>query len=145
MVMWAITPEGRKRARPFRVLPESPQHQRWRDARTLAEQEIERLRTDALVAVEQARDLLENPLEPGLDSDVWLLLGRWLELVMRRMASATYCLREWREPHGRRADLVEPGKIELREPSRWSYVDDVGARAAGLGLRAGASEPPAWR
>jgi hypothetical protein len=58
--IWALAPRGRRRLQGVgRVdLPKSPQHCQWRNARTLATQEIERFRAAMRDAVTEAGALL---------------------------------------------------------------------------------------
>lgn len=96
--IWALVPSGRRRLQGAgRVdLPESPQHRAWRNARTLAAQEIERFRATMRDAVTEASALLSDT--PG--SDAWFELAERLQRAARRLGSATYCLHEWMEPDG---------------------------------------------
>jgi hypothetical protein len=102
--VWSLTVKGRrrlKRANVAGLLPESPQHQAWRKATTLAAQEIERmhetLRTTLTEAVEQ--------LEADAPSDMWFELSERLQRASRLVGSATHCLREWPEPSDDAPDI----------------------------------------
>jgi hypothetical protein len=111
---WALAPSGRRRLQGAgRVeLPESPQHCQWRNARTLAEQEIERFRTTMHDALTEASALLSDT--PGSDS--WFELAERLQRSARLLGSATYCLHEWVEPDDDRADIddhVSPVDLAL--------------------------------
>src|SRR5262249_18286582 len=57
---WSLTASGRRQLRDAGdvELPESPQHQAWRAARTLAEQEIERFRSAMADVLAEATALL---------------------------------------------------------------------------------------
>jgi transcriptional regulator with XRE-family HTH domain len=101
---------------------ESPQHQRWREARTLAEQENERAWTALLDAVEAAEDLLNRPLSASPPSAAWLSIGERVRGASRLLASVTYCLREWQEPQDARADVVPVGEAELRSTGGWDRL-----------------------
>jgi hypothetical protein len=60
--LWSLTAAGRRqlrRAGDVR-LPESPQHQAWRAARALAEQEIERFRSAMADVLAEATALLDG-------------------------------------------------------------------------------------
>jgi len=105
VVLWEMTPSGRRRlARTLLVeLPESPQHQAWRNARALAQQEIGRFRDALRSVMEEAAALLDE----GGTSDLWFDLAERLRLSARRLGSATYCLSEWAEPDEGVADLDE--------------------------------------
>jgi DNA-binding XRE family transcriptional regulator len=120
--VWVLTGRGRRRLSRARragrlpVLPESPQHRAWRLARGLAEQRIGEFRLGILEAAEHAQELLDVPASglpvldapgavPGSCSDEWLEVGEQLQRACRRLASASYCLWEWREPDDARADI----------------------------------------
>lgn len=114
---WALSNKGRRRLTRALVagevpeLPESPQHRRWREARTLAEQEIGRFHA----AVEKDVQTLTNLLDEGVEtpSEVWLEMAERLPGSLRRLASAIHCLREWAEPDEDRPDVdedAEPGE-----------------------------------
>jgi hypothetical protein len=111
---WELTPAGRRRLAQARragsvpELPESPQHRKWREAHTLAGQEIERLHLSARDDVEAASDLLDGIAgltSPGPSSDALFELGEHLALSFRRLGSASYCLNEWGEPGDAQADI----------------------------------------
>jgi hypothetical protein len=117
--VWALAPGGRRRLQGAgRVdLPESPQHCQWRNARTLAVQEIERFRAAMRDAVTEAGALLGST--PG--SDAWFELAERLQRAARRLGSATYCLHEWMEPDDDRADIddhVSPADLTLNPRER---------------------------
>jgi hypothetical protein len=130
-IVWAVTARGRRRASPFRVLPESPQHRKWREATALAPNKAEAVRQGALAIVEHAQALLASPLDAGPDAKTWRELGRRLEKSMRVMASLTFCLREWDEPDDRRAEPRPSWAMELRNTYEWGDVERMGARAPG--------------
>jgi ribosome-binding protein aMBF1 (putative translation factor) len=109
---WELSPAGKRRLSRLRAkgtlpeLPESPQHRAWREARALAERRIEGFWTALLDDVKRAHGLLEPPQAPGQEpSDVWFELGEQMYQACKRLASATYCLGEWREPDDARADV----------------------------------------
>jgi len=108
---WELTGLGLRRLRRARrggedvLLPEAPQHQVWRIARTTAEQEIERFRADVRARLAHANKLLDAGEPPP--SDAWFELAEQLRWSCRRLASASYCLSEWREPDDDRADVDE--------------------------------------
>lgn len=132
---WALTSGGRRRLAAALLtdpqpLPESPQHQTWRRARTAAGCEIERFRDTLRRDLEEATGLLDASGRPHSDS--WLEMGERLHRDARRLASAVHCLFEWPEPHDERADIDdrnEPGDVLLdaRERER--------ARARRMGRR----------
>ncbi len=105
VVLWELTPPGRRQlARTLPVaLPESPQHQAWRNASALAQQEIGRFRAALRSVIEEAAALLDD----GVASDLWFDLAERLRLSARRLGSAMYCLFEWAEPDEEVADLDE--------------------------------------
>jgi len=145
-IVWALTTRGRRRASPFRVLPESPQHKRWREATALAPHRAEAVRQGALAVVEQAQELLASPLHAGPDAKTWHELGRRLEKSMRVMASLTFCLREWDEPDDRRAEPHPSWTVGLRNTYEWGDVERMGARAArGKGASTGSGRPATHR
>ncbi|MCW3020019.1 MAG: hypothetical protein JWN10_2327 [Solirubrobacterales bacterium] len=125
---WELTRAGKRRLSRLRAkgelpeLPESPQHRAWRQARALAQQRIEGFWSVLLDDVQRAHDLLARPAVPGRsESDVWFELGERLAQECRRLASATYCLSEWREPDDARADLdrhTDPGDGSLDAKER---------------------------
>jgi hypothetical protein len=112
--VWALAPSGRRRLQGAGQvdLPESPQHREWRNARTLAAQEIVRFRGslhDALAAV-------MAELDGTPDSDAWFELAEGLRGAAWRLGSATYCLHEWIEPSDDRADIddhISPADLAL--------------------------------
>jgi DNA-binding XRE family transcriptional regulator len=120
-----------RRAGRVAELPESPQHRVWREARGLAEQRIVEFWMELLEAVEHAQELLDVPRPgppvldaadavPGPGSDEWLEIGERMRQGCRRLASASYCLWEWREPEDARADVDDfsgpcDGALDPRE------------------------------
>jgi hypothetical protein len=106
---WALTSTGRRRLAQARragklpVLPESPQHRAWRDARTVAAQEIDRFLQSVREGLDEAMRLLDA--DPAAASDAWFELGERLHRDCRLVGSATHCLREWSEPDDARADI----------------------------------------
>lgn len=108
---WELTGLGRRRLRRARRdgeeldLPESPQHQAWRNARATAAQEIERLRMRLGARLDHAGALLAAREPPP--SDAWFELAEDLKRACWRVASASYCLYEWREPDDASADVDE--------------------------------------
>jgi hypothetical protein len=117
--VFALAPNGRRRlqgAGPV-DLPESPQHRAWRNARTLATQEIERFRESLGNALKEASALLNDTP----DSDAWFELAEELRAAARRLGSATYCLHEWMEPSDDRADFdnhISPADRALNPSER---------------------------
>jgi hypothetical protein len=117
--VWELTSAGRRRLRAARradrvVLPESPQHRAWREARTLAGQEIGRFRRELDRGLTSAHRALRR--EPPVGSDTFFELAQQLRRECRRLGSAIYCLREWPEPDDARPDSYEnldPGEEHL--------------------------------
>lgn len=119
VVVWKLTSTGSRRAkralrRGETVLPESPQHRLWRNARMLAEQEIERFRQELHDCLAEALRLLDA--DARVHSDVFLDMAERLQSGCRRFATAIHCLYEWAEPDDARADVderIEPGERRL--------------------------------
>jgi hypothetical protein len=109
VIAWAPTRQGEQRLRRLRaageppVLPESPQHQAWRNARAAASAEIKRFRRSLAGLLDEAGALLSA--EPTAISDAWLELGEQLRVACRLLGSATHCLYEWDEPDDALADV----------------------------------------
>jgi hypothetical protein len=107
-VVWELTDDGRGRlermlrAREAGDLPEAPQHRVWRHARATAGERIDGFRTEAREALEDAAVLL---VAEGAYSDAWFGVAERLQAACWRVGSATYCLREWREPDDARPDV----------------------------------------
>jgi hypothetical protein len=118
--VWALTPKGRKhleQAEDVPDLPESPQHARWREARALATEEVERIHDALRETLEEALALTttETP------SDTWFLLAERLRISARRLGVVTYCIHEWAEPSDDRADRddhIDPSDAALPPPER---------------------------
>jgi hypothetical protein len=107
--VWQLTAASRRRLRRAQrrsevpTLPESPQHRRWRVARTLSSQEIERFRGELRESLEQAGCLLAAS-QPAR-SDAWFESGERLQRACMRLWSASHCLYEWKEPTDDHADI----------------------------------------
>ena len=119
--MWTLTRKGRCRLLAVRgfELPESPQHRVWREARGLAQQEIERLRNNMGERVTETFFLLGD--EPPVHSDVWFEQAERLRHAAWVLGSATHCLREWAEPADDRPDTdqrIASGDTQLEEDER---------------------------
>lgn len=123
--VWALTSDGRRRLRradragDVPVLSESPQHRQWREARTLAAQEIERMREVVRVAVDETVRLLDA--RTARSSDAWFELSERLRRAAWRLGSASYCLHEWAEPSDEVADIddgSDPGDEPLADDER---------------------------
>jgi hypothetical protein len=119
--VWALTRAGaaqlsRARRRAAVVLPESPQHEAWRHARTVAALEIDRMRTALTASAEDAVALAEA--EPPAHSEQWFALAERLRRDAWVLGAASHCLYEWQEPDDRRADL-DDGPRGRRNVALW--------------------------
>jgi hypothetical protein len=137
-VVWSPSSKGRRRLdRALRAgsveLPESPQHREWRNARTLAEREINRFREEIRDCITDAMELVDAESH----SDVLFEIAHRLHFEYRRLASATYCLSEWAEP-----DDAHPDDDERLTPAEMKL--DVVERARLRWLRAGRRNIQYW-
>ncbi len=119
--VWTLTAAARRRLRRApgiaEALPESPQHQAWRQATTLAAQEIERMRESLRATLAEAVE----QLDADAPSDAWFELSERLQSDARLVGSATHCLREWPEPSDDHADIddhTDPSDAGLSEEQR---------------------------
>ncbi len=141
LAVWSLTGKGLRRlerdarAGEAPALPESPQHRRWRNARTAAALEIDRLRGSLEEALADAERLLatERP-----HSDAWFELAETLRRTARRVGSAGHCLYEWPEPDDARADIDD-----RREPE--DRCQQPPLRRRRRALRAGRRNIALWR
>ncbi len=83
------------------VLPESPQHRAWWHARQQAIEQVGVMRQLFREALDEADRLLSNE---QADSDAWYALAPRIFTTCNQLASVTYCLCEWPEPHDAHAD-----------------------------------------
>jgi hypothetical protein len=140
--VWALTRSRRRhlerasRSGSVPALPESPQHRRWRDAQTLAEQEIERFRQALQTSIDEAVQMLDS--RPVVSSDAWLELSEQLRRDTWRVGSATYCLHEWVEPHDEQADVDD-----RRDPDDYKLA--AAERARRKSWRAGRRNLRLWQ
>jgi len=129
VVLFLLTPKAKRRLRRLGVevtdlLPESPQHKTWRNARNFAELEEERLHLSLRKTLEEAMGMLDEmtmPIAPGPSSDSWFEIAERLHHALRRHGSMRYCLYEWEEPDDARADVDErsdPSDAEFSEEER---------------------------
>jgi hypothetical protein len=127
---FSLTPAGRRRLRRAGEveLPESPQHQEWRNAQVLAVQEIQRFRDVLRELLADASALLDS----GAPSDVWFELAERLEHTARTLGSATYCLYEWAEPSDEEPDVDDRSE---RDDERLDPLDRQRRRARRAGRR----------
>jgi hypothetical protein len=86
------------------ILPESPQHRKWRHSRAMASDRIEGFHEALRASMAEVGVLLDAGQTP---SDTWFEFGRRLGAECKRLGSATYCLCEWAEPEDARADIDE--------------------------------------
>jgi hypothetical protein len=100
------------------VLPESPQHRRWRHSRTLAGERIDGFRQALRASLAEAGALLDTERAP---STAWVEFAKRLSRDCKRLGSATYCLFEWPEPDDERADVDD--EIEGRR-NVWDWDSD---------------------
>jgi len=120
--VWSLTAPGRRQLRRAGdvALPESPQHQAWRAARALAEQEIDRFRSAMADVLAEATALLDG----SGSSDGWFEIANRLRTAAWRLGSATYCLLQWSEPTDDRADIDDhtmAGDVVLGDDERARY------------------------
>jgi hypothetical protein len=138
---WELTVAGQRHLKRARrrgdvpALPESPQHQAWRNARTTAAREIERFRRTLRGCLGQAEQMLDAERAPS--SDELFELAERLQRNCRRVASASYCLYEWNEPDDAHADI--DGHLDLA-------ASDLPAAELQLrrARRAGRRNPALW-
>lgn len=105
----ALTAAGRRALEKARstggaILPESPQHRKWRHSRAMADDRIEGFREALRASITEVGALLDSQDSP---SDAWFEFGKRLSAECKRLGSATYCLFEWAEPDDARADVDE--------------------------------------
>lgn len=127
--LWRLTSNGRqhlaqaRRKREDLTLPEAPQHRQWRAARSAATERIDQIRERLRDTLSDANRLLDSA--EGGDSDSWFALSGRLSTRSGRLASATYCLREWPEPDDARADRDDSSESnEGRRSFYWKSDDD---------------------
>jgi len=102
------------------ILPESPQHRKWRHSRAMADDRIEGFREVLRASMAEVGALLDSKQAP---SDAWFEFGKRLGAECRRLGSATYCLFEWAEPDDGRADIDE----RLGRRSVWGWDNNYGS------------------
>lgn len=104
-----LTSAGRRRlARAGREgetteLPESPQHRRWRHARSIAAERIDSYRQPLRALLVEADALLDAGMQAHSDS--WFCLVERLLPPATGIGAAIYCLMEWPEPDDARPDV----------------------------------------
>jgi hypothetical protein len=98
---WTTTAAGRRRlaARGPVELPESPQHRRWRQDRDVAAWALDGVRAEAVMVVDQARDILRDPPVSGPLAEGELAgVIRRFEAVMNAYALARWMCEARPEP-----------------------------------------------
>lgn len=99
------------------VLPESPQHRRWREARDAADKRISSFRAEVGTLLGEAAAALAKD---GTGSEAWFVFSERLQRACWRLGSATHCLREWPEPDDASADVDEnTRRLGRRDVTRW--------------------------
>jgi DNA-binding PadR family transcriptional regulator len=105
--VWGLTDKGSRRLDAVRsdlTLPEAAQHQRWREARVEASDQIAGFRGDLRGTLDEAAALLEADHEA--ESAVWF------ELSHRLRDACWRCLREWQEPDDSAPDIDDAPYIQ---------------------------------
>jgi hypothetical protein len=112
MDTWKLTDKGHQRLAQARAahdlpeLPESLRHRAWRQQRALAEQNIERFRSELSDALKDC-GLAQGETDPPSSSDTWQTLGIRLLRCCLNIASAVCCLHEWDKPNDDQADRAQ--------------------------------------
>ena len=101
------------------ILPESPQHRRWRHSRSMAGDRIDGFRDALRASMGEVGALLDSQQTP---SGAWFEFGMRLAAECKRLGSATYCLFEWEEPDDARAD----GDEVLGRRNVWGWDNNYG-------------------
>lgn len=126
-----LTSRGRRRLAQARreggavLLPESPQHQRWRHSRATADARIAGYRDELRSLLDEAAALLDAGTQAS--SDAWFCLAKRLPEAAVRVGAAVYCLTEWAEPDDSRADIDDysnpsDGELSAQERARRRYL-----------------------
>ena len=120
--VWTLTSRGQSRVAAARQaeqlgeLPEAPQHRAWREAQSLASEQLAEFRDELSDALEEGKSLL---FAPERSSEAWFLLGKRLEEACSRIGTAMHCLYEWAEPTDAAADVDEDYRRGRRNMWRW--------------------------
>ncbi len=107
--LWVLTSAGRRalvRARAKGeavVLPESPQHRKWRHSREAASERIAGYREELRALLDETDALLDAGTTAH--SDWWFDLAARLAAPATSVGAAIYCLLEWPEPEDARPDV----------------------------------------
>jgi hypothetical protein len=113
MPAWGLTQAGRERLVTIDVvLPESPQHQDWRQSREIAQHEMGRFRAGLAGALRDGLALVESGAPAR--SDVWVGLRKRVGREAGRVAGAAHCLGEWPEPDDATAEAATTDELSLR-------------------------------
>ena len=121
--VWTLTSAGQKSLDATRdagelgVLPESPQHRRWREAHDIAGKRIGRFREHLREVLYEAIGVLDAHDQP--DSEGWHALSQRIRDAYERLESASYCLHEWPEPDDSRADIAPRWRAGRRDIGRF--------------------------
>jgi len=117
-IIHTATPKGERvlKAAGEVILPESPQHRQWREAREAATERIGGFRDDLRALMSEGATLLANE---ATDSEAWVVFGEKVAKAYKRLSSATYCLREWVEPDDATADIEDSRRLGRRNPRNW--------------------------
>jgi hypothetical protein len=127
MEVWSLTAIARNRLRRAGqitdLLPEAPQHRKWRHARTLEEHELPRYNATLRTVLVEAEAMLDAR-EPA-SSDAWLDMSRRLQRNAWRIGAALYCLYEWDEPSDEERDNDGDGAyLGRRNVTLWRDADE---------------------
>jgi hypothetical protein len=120
--LWKLTSAGVERLQTVRrsgelMLPESPQHRDWREARSAACEQIASFLHELRAALADTADQLV--IEPPTDSDSWREAGDRLQRACSCVGWAVYCLSEWAEPDDSEADIAPDPYRGRRLYHRW--------------------------
>jgi hypothetical protein len=120
----ALTPAGRGALKQAQsaggaMLPESPQHRKWRHSRAMAGDRIDEFRESLRATMAEVGALLDSQQAP---SDAWFEFGKRLSAECKRLGSATYSLFEWAEPDDARPDVDEV----LGRRNVWGWDNNYG-------------------
>jgi hypothetical protein len=104
-IRWSLTDAGAVVATQARLdgqvsLPDSPARREWRQARTGAADQIDRIRARLGGELRNALALVAE----GGDSSAWYATGDTLSRECRRLGGAVFCSNEWDEPDDEHPD-----------------------------------------
>jgi len=121
--VWTLTSAGKKRLETVRragrlgALPESPQHQHWREAHAIAAKRIGEFREHLRQVLHEAIGVLDA--HDQSDADGWHALSERIRDAFERVESATYCLHEWPEPDESAPDVPPRWRAGRRDIRRF--------------------------